>query len=180
VTIADGQRAADLLDEGEPEVEFFAGVAGRMPRKRVAAGAVLHDGAGRLLLVEPRYNPTWDIPGGIAVADESPLDACRRELAEELGLHLPVHRLLVVDWVPQQGVWHDAVLFVFDGGVIAPGLLDTVTLPDDELAAVRLVGLDDAAGHLRPSSLRRLRVALDLATRGGPPAYLQFGRHARG
>jgi 8-oxo-dGTP pyrophosphatase MutT (NUDIX family) len=181
VSLSDDLFAADLLADGPPEAEFEPGVASRMPRKRVAAGAVIRDPGGRLLMVEPRYKPTWDIPGGIVEADETPLDACRREIREELGLDLPVDRLLVVDWVPRRGVWHDAVLFVFDGGTVTPDQLAAVTLPPDELAAVRLVCLDQATDHIRPSMQRRLRAALDVADAGASgivpgPAYLHFGR----
>ena len=195
VTRADGPRAGDrrtddqqardlfandLLAEGEPEAEFHPGVAARMPRKRVGAGAVVRDGEGRVLLVEPRYKPHWDLPGGVVEAGESPLDGCRRELAEELGLDLPVTRLLVVDWVPQQGVWHDALLFVFDGGVLTPEQAAAVRVPPDELHAARFVPLAEGAAHLRPSTVRRLVSALAVLATGSPaPVHLQFGRPVR-
>ncbi|MFD8591350.1 NUDIX domain-containing protein, partial [Streptomyces sp. NPDC059637] len=40
------------------------------PRKRVAADVLLRDPAGRFLLVEPTYKPGWDLPGGMAEANE--------------------------------------------------------------------------------------------------------------
>jgi ADP-ribose pyrophosphatase YjhB (NUDIX family) len=166
----------DLLAEGEPEAEFEAGIAGRLPRKGVAAGALIRDQAGRVLLVEPVYKPTWEIPGGVVEENEAPLEGCRREIAEELGVQLPVTRLLVVDWIPRLGVWHDALVFVFDGGVLDPELAAGIRLPPDELAAAHFTTLDEAAGRLRPSSLRRLARALDVATTGKGPVYLQFGR----
>lgn len=164
------------LDPAEPEREFIAGIADRLPRKRVAAGALLQDGAGRFLLVEPVYKPTWDLPGGVVEADESPLDACHRELAEELGLEVEVARLLVVDWVPRSGPWHDALLFVFDGGVLPPDAASRILLPADELRAVHLVTLDEASGRVRPDLLRRVAVALQVTRDGGPPRYLHEGR----
>jgi ADP-ribose pyrophosphatase YjhB (NUDIX family) len=166
----------DLLAEGDPEREFVAGVAERMPRKGVAAGALIRDRDGLILLVEPVYKPTWDIPGGVVEENEAPLDACRREIAEELGIRLPLTDLLAVDWVPRQGVWHDSLIFVFDGGVIDPELAAALRLPPDELAAVHFTTLNAAAGQLRPSSRRRLAAALDAAAAGNGPAYLQFGR----
>jgi ADP-ribose pyrophosphatase YjhB (NUDIX family) len=44
--------------------------------------------------------------------DETPLEACRREKREELGMDLSTGRLLVVDWVPRQSVWSDMMNFV--------------------------------------------------------------------
>src|SRR3954464_3768886 len=108
----------DLREEGEPEREFHPGVAARMPRKRIAAGALIRDDSGRILFVVPNYRPWLDIPGGVVEADEPPKAACRREVGEETGLDLVVGRLLVVDWVPAQGVWGDALNLIFDGGII--------------------------------------------------------------
>jgi ADP-ribose pyrophosphatase YjhB (NUDIX family) len=59
-----------------------------LPRKWMAAGVVIRDADGRVLMVEPTYKDAWEIPGGVVEADESPRAACRRELHEELGLPL--------------------------------------------------------------------------------------------
>lgn len=169
----------DLLAEGEPEVEFHQGVAQRMPRKRIAAGALIRDRAGRFLMIEPVYKPTWDIPGGVAEIDEAPLETCRREVQEELGLDLAITRLLVIDWVPQQGVWHDALMFVFDGGTVSDDQIAGFRLQNDEIGAVRFVTLADAEPHIRPSAHRRLSAALHVASDPTAAcAYLQFGRPA--
>jgi 8-oxo-dGTP pyrophosphatase MutT (NUDIX family) len=167
---------SDLLAEGEPEVEFHQGVAARMPRKRIASGALFRNAVGRILMVEPVYKPTWDIPGGVVDANETPLDACRREVLEELGIEIPLQRLLIVDWVPQQGVWHDALMFIFDGGILDEGQVNTLMLQAEELRAIHFTTLDDAAIHIRPSAYRRFAAALDVVNGDGCTTYLQFGR----
>src|SRR5258708_39344189 len=73
-----------------------------LARKRMAAGSLCRDRAGRVLLVDPVYRDTWDLPGGAVEAEESPQAACRREVAEELGLDRPVGRVLALDWVPSR------------------------------------------------------------------------------
>jgi 8-oxo-dGTP pyrophosphatase MutT (NUDIX family) len=73
-----------------------------LARKRMAAGALFRDEDGRVLLVNPTYKPTWDLPGGAVEKEESPHAACRREVAEELGLDRVPGRVLVVDWVPSR------------------------------------------------------------------------------
>jgi 8-oxo-dGTP pyrophosphatase MutT (NUDIX family) len=166
----------ELTAEGGPEPEFVAGIAARMPRKRCAAGALVQDGEGRFLMVEPAYKDTWELPGGVLEEGEAPAAGCRRELVEELGLELVLHRLLVVDWVPSSGPWHDAVLFVFDAGVLSSDRIAAIRWPPDELRGVRMVDRQRAAAHVRPSTLRRITVALDVARTGTGPAYLQFGR----
>jgi ADP-ribose pyrophosphatase YjhB (NUDIX family) len=65
----------------------------------MAAGALFRDARGRVLLVDPAYKPTMDLPGGAVEAEESPHAACRREVAEELGLDRAPGRVLAVDWV---------------------------------------------------------------------------------
>ncbi|MFN8173755.1 MAG: NUDIX domain-containing protein [Solirubrobacteraceae bacterium] len=51
---------------------------------------VVRRGDGRLLLVRHTYGPpTWTFPGGGVHRRESPVDAGRRELAEEVGVTPP-------------------------------------------------------------------------------------------
>ena len=69
-----------------------------LARKRMAATAFFRDDQGRVLLVNPVYKAPWDLPGGAVKAAESPHAACRREVAEELGLDRPPAPVLAVDW----------------------------------------------------------------------------------
>jgi ADP-ribose pyrophosphatase YjhB (NUDIX family) len=64
-----------------------------LPGKRIGAGLICRDDQGRVLLVRPTYKPTWEIPGGVVEAGESPAATVAREVAEELGLELGVGRL---------------------------------------------------------------------------------------
>ncbi|MFC7641019.1 NUDIX domain-containing protein [Streptosporangium lutulentum] len=43
----------------------------------MAAGALIRDAVGAVLLVDPTYKPQWEVPGGSVDAGESPLAACR-------------------------------------------------------------------------------------------------------
>ena len=168
-------RQDDLAAEGEPEKEFHAGIAARLPRKTAAGGALIRDRAGRILFLEPTYKPTLDIPGGIVEYDESPYEACHREVQEEIGLDLPIGRLLVVDWVPAHGVWSDSLAFVFDGGVLDPTLIDRLAIDPVEARGHEFLTLDQATPRLRPSLARRLTLAeQSLTTR--IPHYTDFGR----
>lgn len=165
----------DLVTEGEPEREFNPGIAARMPRKRVASGLLIRDHQERILFVDPAYKPFLDIPGGVADENESPTEACRREIQEELSIWLPVGRLLTVDWIPAHGVWTDGLMFIFDGGVLSVDEALSVRAKDDELIDVRFLTLSDASPRLKPSMRRRLETALaalELAT----PVYAEFGR----
>lgn len=165
-------RQDDLVAEGEPEKEFNPGIAARLPRKTVAGGALIRDRTGRILFLEPTYKPTLDIPGGIAEYDESPYDACRREVMEEIGLDREIGALLVVDWVPAHGPWTDALAFIFDGGILDG---DQLTLDPIEVRTAKFLTLAEATPRLRPSMTRRLALAQQALT-SRTPSYADFGR----
>ncbi|MEV0035203.1 NUDIX hydrolase [Streptomyces sp. NPDC050804] len=143
-------------------------------RKRVAADVLLRDAAGRVLLVNPTYKPGWDLPGGMAEANEPPEKAVVRELGEELGLDITLRGLLVVDWVPPHGPWDDQIAFIFDGGTLNAHQRREMRPHDEELSEAAFVALDKARALLR----ERLRNRLDAAMRGldeGRPVYLHDG-----
>ncbi|WP_433431373.1 NUDIX domain-containing protein [Nonomuraea sp. CA-141351] len=51
---------------------------------RAAAGALLFNDSGHVLLVRPTYKSYMDIPGGYVEPVETPYEACVREVREEL------------------------------------------------------------------------------------------------
>jgi 8-oxo-dGTP diphosphatase len=166
----------DPLYERDPEAwnAYLAEGNAKQARKRVSADVILRDAHGRILLVDPTYKPDWDLPGGMAEANEPPADAVRRELREELGLDLQVGDLLCVDWVSPHGPWDDLVNFIFDGGVLDERTIASLRLMDDELRAYDLFDEGQVKERLRPYVWRRVRVALEaLAT--GRARYLQDG-----
>ncbi|MER3397722.1 MAG: DNA mismatch repair protein MutT [Chloroflexota bacterium] len=65
----------------------------------VWAGAVVTDGAGRVLLQRlgfGRRAGNWALPGGLLEADETAEEAARREVGEETGLQVQLTGLLGV------------------------------------------------------------------------------------
>lgn len=144
-----------------------------MSTPRVASGALFHDEQGRTLLVKPTYKPRWDIPGGYVEPGETPREASRREVQEELALDRPLGRLLVIDWAPAADEG-DKILFVFDGGRLGPEDIDRVVLPDRELARFRFFAEAELDEALIPRLSRRVRAALE-AHRRQHAVYLENG-----
>ena len=67
------------------------------PEPIECAGAVVHDGEGRLLLVRRAHEPgqgRWSLPGGRIEPGESAAEAAAREVLEETGLVVEVGELL--------------------------------------------------------------------------------------
>jgi 8-oxo-dGTP diphosphatase len=145
-----------------------------LARKRMAAGAVCRDGVGRVLLVDPVYRDTWDLPGGAVEAEESPHAACRREVAEELGLDRPVGRVLAVDWVPSRPERPEGLIVVYDGGVLTAKDIEAIIVPDGELAGFAFVHPGQVAGRVTPLVARRITACLD-ALAAGTVASLEAG-----
>ena len=145
-----------------------------LPRKRMGAGALLSDDRGRVLLVEPAYKDSWEIPGGVVEADESPYAAVVRELEEELGLTIEPGRLLAVDWVPPRPDRTEGVMLLFDGGVLAPEQAARILLPAAELRSWAWCD-ERAAGERLPELLARRIVAARRARDEGTAAYLENG-----
>lgn len=143
--------------------------AGPIATPRVAAGALIRNAAGHILLVKPTYKDGWDIPGGYVQPGESPAAACRRELREELGLDRPPGRLLLVDWAPHPAEG-DKLLFVFEGGGLRS---EADATPDgEEIAEVRFLAPGDIAQLMPARLVRRITTALQDPT----SPYAEHGR----
>jgi ADP-ribose pyrophosphatase YjhB (NUDIX family) len=164
--------AGEMLSQMSPDpIEYFAS----LPKRRVGAGALLLDGTGSVLMVEPVYKEYWEIPGGIVEEGEDPRQACGRECLEELGLRLKIGRLLVLEHQTQEPPLGDSIMFVYEGGVLPDGT--PVVLPPAELRSHQFVP-PDRLGELTIARLaRRVRFALR-ALREGSTIELTNGVEA--
>jgi acetyl-CoA carboxylase carboxyl transferase subunit beta len=129
----------------------------------LAAGAVITDGEGRLLLVKRGREPhrgRWSVPGGRVEPGETLEEAVAREAHEETGLQVEVGRELWTVRMPTG-----------DGREFE--IHDFLTRP---MAGVVRAGDDaDAAAWVAPGDLHRLRLTTHLVShlrRGGVLAPL--------
>ena len=156
---------------GGEDAEFVYEV----PRIPASAGALIFDRDGRLLIVNPTYKAHWTIPGGVMEADgETPWEACRREVAEEVGLSVQRGRLVAVDFLRPKPGKAGGMRFLFDCGAFPDSVLGTIRLQIEELSEY-LVVEPARALELLSGPLRR-RVGAVLASEGTGCLYLEDGR----
>ena len=142
--------------------------SGQAPESDSAArlqcvGAVIRDGAGRLLLILRGHEPgkgLWSIPGGRIEPGETDEQAVVREVREETGLAVTCGRLLGAVELPGPG---GTVIDVRDYlTLLASGAAAAAASAGDDAAAVRWVtdadaDAMDARGELTPGLLAALR-----------------------
>jgi ADP-ribose pyrophosphatase YjhB (NUDIX family) len=148
-----------------------------IPRIPASAGALVFDGAGRLLILKPTYKRGWTIPGGQLEADgETPWEACRREAREESGVEVDAGRLVCVDFLrPREGD-PGGVRFLFDCGALDDAQLRRVKIQPEEIAEYRFVPVPEALELLSGPLRRRVRAGVGARK----CRYLEDGRPVRG
>lgn len=148
-----------------------------LPRVPASAGALLHDGSGRILVLKPTYKSGWTIPGGQIEEDgESPWDGCRREVVEETGLVVDAGRLVCVDFLRPRPRRPGGLRFLFDCGVIGADLRAHLVLQAEEIEDARWATADEADGLLSGPVGRRVARGLG----ADRTVYLEDGRPVRG
>ncbi len=151
---------------------------------RISTGAIIHH-ESKLLIVKPTYRDYWLVPGGLVEIGESPRDACRREVLEEIGLDLPMGRLLCVDFWREGTEMNsiayrfiqlqDELIFLFDGGSLTASQVAAIRLPERELSDFTITTMDEAVVLLAPFFKDRLRHVIQ-AQASGVSVYLEAGR----
>lgn len=123
-------------------VNLFARLR-RLPRKRTSASALFFNHRDEILIVKPKYQKEWLIPGGLVEHDESPLEACIREVREEISLTAPIKQLLGVEYNPNHGRGGDGIAFVFYGGRLSEHDIANIKLQWLELSDFKFVPAHD-------------------------------------
>jgi ADP-ribose pyrophosphatase YjhB (NUDIX family) len=127
--------------------------------RQACAGGIVHDDAGRLLLIRRAQPPSagsWSVPGGRCRPGESAADACVREIAEETGLTVRIvrHAGQVEREAPDGGV------YVIDDFVCRP--LGGSLRAGDDASDVRWVSAGELATLTLAAGLRDALAEWDL------------------
>jgi 8-oxo-dGTP diphosphatase len=145
----------------------------RRARAFAASAALIRNEAGDILMVQPTYKESLELPGGYIEIGEYPVAACLREVREELGLEIELRGLLAVDWAPapREG---EKILFIFDGGQLSPDQEAAVKLREEEIASYGYYTLAEIANRTPPRLSRRIAQAAQASS----TRYLEDGGSA--
>lgn len=131
-----------------------------LPRKRIGTGVLLLNQQDELLIVKPCYKPHWSIPGGVVDEQESPWQACQREIQEEIGLQITRLKLLSVAWTsqPDRG---EGLQFLFCGPQLSIEQISAIVTDPSELEDARFVPADQAIDLLGEPLRFRVQLGLE-------------------
>ena len=146
-----------------------------LPRKQMAAGALIRNSVGHILIVKPTYRPDWLVPGGSIENDESPLLCVIREVEEELGTPVPIGRLLCLEYQSKGEKRPENLRFIFDGGVMEHARIAQIQLPAKELSEFRFVPFDIAMTLLATKLNRRINLSVK-ALQNNSTIYVENGK----
>lgn len=146
-----------------------------LPRKRMGAGVIFLNEKGEILIVKPSYRDHWSIPGGTVDDNESPKQACIREVKEETGLTIKEVGFLCIDYSPKESdEKNESLQFVFYGGIIKDANIPNIKLDNKELVDFRFVSITDAEKLLGHKLVKRLPKCVD-SIKTGTSVYLEDG-----
>ncbi len=105
-----------------------------LPKKRMAAGAIIRDFEWKILILKTSYKESWEIPWWVTEKGESLKTCTKREVFEEIWIHITVWDLLCLEYL--QTDIDDCLMFIFDGWIIAE---KDIAIDCDEIVEYRFV-----------------------------------------
>ncbi|MDQ3444338.1 MAG: NUDIX hydrolase [Chloroflexota bacterium] len=126
--------------------------------RRAGSGALFTDEAGRILVVEPLYKTTWEVPGGIVEKGEGPRTTCKRECLEELGLDVDPGRLLAIEHKTENPPQGNSIMFIYCCGTLLDA--SVIQLQEEELRSFRFVAAEDLGRLMNAGLAHRVRCAV--------------------
>jgi ADP-ribose pyrophosphatase YjhB (NUDIX family) len=146
-----------------------------LPKKRMGAGALIINDKDEIIFVKASYKDYWTLPGGVVEVDESPKNACVREVKEEIGLVLDDMKFLGVDYISNKEEKGDNLQFIFFGGKLSDYQIKKIKLDGKEIIDYQFMKINDALPLLNEKLRLRLPKCLE-ALKNNTAIYLENGK----
>jgi len=149
----------------------------KLPKKRMGVGALIFNEKDELLIVKPSYKDRWSIPGGVVEENESPRNACIREVMEEVSIELKHVRFLCIDYTRANSDKDESLQFIFYGGKLDAEQQAAIKIDGREIIEYRFVNSEKAVkllGGEKRNLVKRLPRCLK-ALNESVPIYLEDG-----
>lgn len=145
-----------------------------LPQKNISVGA-LYLFEDKILIVKPRYNIGWLIPGDVVRDNESPLQALERALTDEMGLNLPIGELVAVDYTHSVDSKNEHLQIVFWGTNLNSTQAQHIQSKNNDDLEFKFTPLHEVQAHLASSLKNRMKSILDSINQNQFPLYLENG-----
>lgn len=146
-----------------------------LPKKRMGAGTLILNENDEILIVKPSYKDHWSIAGGSVDENESPREACIREVKEEIGIDLKEVKFLCVDYAPNVGEKGESLQFIFFGGKLGENEIGKIRIDEKEIVEYRFMTITKALPLLSEELGARLLKCSD-ALNNNTAIYLENGQ----
>jgi 8-oxo-dGTP diphosphatase len=151
----------------------------KLPKKRMAAGVLMFNEKGELLILKTSYKNHWTIPGGVIEGDESPKQAGIREVNEEIGLNLSDVSFVCVDYTRADKTKNknESLQFIFSAGKLSGEQMRGIKIDGKEIVEHKFVPPEKATellGGYKRSLVKRLSACLE-AIKKNQGIYLEDG-----
>lgn len=119
-----------------------------LDRRMASSQAWLETPDGRLLIVKSDYKRHWSVPGGIIDAGETPLQAVKREVLEEVGIDLAYENYTMMLAASRHSSRGLSYQFIFKAS-LPPDYADVMHLQTSEIEEAAFVTKAEALGDDR-------------------------------
>jgi len=146
-----------------------------LPKKRMGTGVLIFDEENKILIVKPTYKDNWSLPGGIVEQDESPRNACLREVEEEIGIELKKIEFVCIDYVKGNEEKDENLQFIFQYPKLNLEQKSNIKIDGKEIGEFRFVEYKEAIklfGGLTTKMAKRVVKCIDSINKD-KPIYLE-------
>lgn len=147
-------------EEEASKLEDYKNYVKTLPKKRMASGVIIRNLDKKILMVKPSYKSVLEIPGGVVEKDESPYEACKREVNEELGLNLIIGRMLCVDYNKSDDKKTESLMFIFYCGDINNDTIERIRVDGKEMMSFNFMSLEEIRGKTTESLYNRIKMSI--------------------